>query len=171
MWQKEKYRIHCSLSRENLWRYVCDTHSYMWHDSFTWHDPFICGTWLICMWDMNHLSIDFTWRYVCDTRGGAILCVTCEWVISMNDMGHIYTVYTYMYCLYDTHTWLIHMWSMTRVTYIPSIRHVTCEWVVSHVNESCENLWRYICDTKGRASLYVTCEWVMSHMKESCRIL
>jgi len=37
--------------------------------------------------------------------------------------------------------------------------HVTYEWVMSHLNESC-HIWMS----------HVTYEWVMSHMNESCRI-
>ena len=36
--------------------------------------------------------------------------------------------------------------------------YVTCEWVMSHVNESCD-MWMS----------HVTYEWVMSHMNESCQ--
>jgi len=37
--------------------------------------------------------------------------------------------------------------------------HVTYEWVMSHLNESC-HIWM----------THVTYEWVMSHMNESCHI-
>jgi len=39
------------------------------------------------------------------------------------------------------------------------ISHVTCEWVMSYVNESC-HMWMS----------HVTCEWVMSHVNESCHM-
>jgi len=139
------------------------------------------------------MSRENLWRYACDTRGGAILYVTCEWVISMNDMGHIYTVYTYMYMshigshiyrlyiyihrvyLYDTHTWLIHMWSMTQfytslvnesflwmtwVTYIPSIHICTVCTIHTHDAFTCDR-WR----VSRIYHLYVT-----SHVNESCHL-
>jgi len=37
--------------------------------------------------------------------------------------------------------------------------HVTCQWVMSHVNESCHTWMRH-----------VACKWVMSHVNESCHI-
>ena len=41
----------------------------------------------------------------------------------------------------------------------PTGRYVACEWVMSHMNESCHT-WMS----------HVTCEWVMSHMNESCHL-
>ena len=40
---------------------------------------------------------------------------------------------------------------------LEQIHHVTWEWVMSHVNESC-HMWMS----------HVTCEWVTSHVNESC---
>ena len=114
---------------------MCDlTHS-VWLDAFcvTWlccsfiyslicyshvgHDSFICGTWLIHMWDMTHSYM----------RHDSFICGT--WPIHMLDMTHSYVMWwccslifcsfiqahlillpTYMW--HDTFicgTWLIHM--------------------------------------------------------------
>ena len=73
--------------------------------------------------------------------------VTSEWVMSRMNKSHVNE---------SCHVW------MNRVTY--EARHVTYEWVMSHMNESC-HIWL------SRVTYeWVTCERVMSHMNVMLRM-
>jgi len=76
----------------------------------------------------------------------SFICVS--WLIHMCDMTHPYLWHD----IFNQHTvHNVHICDMTR--------HVTCEWVMSHMNESC-HIW----------TSHVTYERVMSHMNESCHM-
>jgi len=120
------------------------THSYVRHDSFIWeirlfhmgdmthsyvrHDSFICETWLIHMWDKTHSYV----RHEYLTQSSVLLAWR-GWVLSYIDQS---------YELFMSHIWM---------------RHVTYEWVISNLDESCHT-WKS----------HITYEWVMSRVNESC---
>ena len=137
-------------------RYALLIHMYIY--TFTYVDmthshetPYIAtshherGTWLIHMrhdssrWDMtpSH-DTPFTWLPLTLMNGGHDSFI---W-----DMTPLYE------------TWLFHMTPPTlrRHTWM---RYVWCEWVMSHMTESCL-IWLS----------HVSYDWVMSHMTESCLI-
>jgi len=80
------------------------------------------------------------------------------------------------------HVWMRRIWthSYSDITcYVTSISHVTYEWVMSHMNESChiwmshvtyESVMSHIHESCHIWMSHVTYEWVMSHMNESCHI-
>ena len=76
-------------------------------------------------------------------------CHTCEWVLSHMWFGDVAQGNKSCHT-YGSHKCRRRSWRMS---------HVTCEWVMSRVNESC-HMWMS----------HVTCEWVMSHVNESCRM-
>jgi len=95
------------------------THSYltwlihMWHDSYVWHDSFICVIWLI---HMRHDS------FVCDMTHWYV-----TWLIRMHyrDSSKAVTILeTGTQVIYD------HMCHTL-------MSHVTLQWVMSHINDSC----------------------------------
>jgi len=76
----------------------------------------------------------------------SFICVS--WLIHMCDMTHPYLWHD----IFNQHTvHNVHICDMTR--------HVTCEWVMSHMNESC-HIWT----SHVTYMLYITCEASILHM-------
>jgi len=73
------------------------------HETFTrvWHDSFICGTWLIHMWDMTLIYMCSVTLYLCGTRMISVLC----------DMTHSNVGHDSFICV----TWRTRMWDMTHL--------------------------------------------------------
>jgi len=72
----------------------------------------------------------------------------CVYAFVMSESCHIWVVMS--------HVSITHMRHMSSLIWVS---HVTYEWVMSHMSESC-HIW----------VSHVTYEWVMSHMSESCHM-
>jgi len=84
----------------------------------------------------------------CDTTHSLVTLLIYTWHdSSICDMTHPYV------------TWLIHVWQWVMWHLHMWMSHVTHEWVMSNMNESCHTWMSHI-----------THEWAMSHQNESCHM-
>jgi len=65
----------------------------------------------------------------------------------------------------------LHLWKCMHEPCHVSISHITHEWVIPHMNESCHTgVMSHMNESCHIWMSHVTYEWVMSHMNESCHI-
>jgi len=145
----------------------------MWHDSFigVGYEWVVCGTWLMCVWDMTHLCAGLT-RLICDMTHmwydsyviWLIYDMTYMWYDSfIRDMTHSYG--TWLMCAWDmTHvcvghdsfvcgTLLIHTWRDSYVIWlICDMTHSYVTWLIHMGHDSC------VCGT------WTMCVWDMTRL-------
>jgi len=126
-------------------------HACEWVMSHIWisHVTFVNESCHTCKWGSGKQSMCAK----CHTRGWAVSCHTYKRV-----MPHIWTSHVTQK---NSHVTRMNESRPTseRGTWHVCMSHVSYEWVMSHMNESCL-LWMS----------HVSYEWVMSHMNESCLI-
>jgi len=122
------------------WLFTCDV-TRTWHDSFTCdmilhmrRDPYV--TWLIHMW---HDSLHMTWPIRDMTHSHVTWLVTCDVTQTWHDSCHMWHDSSHMMwhnaCHYVKD---MKLWVMGAATHVNS--HVSCEWVMSRINEAC-HIW------------------------------
>ena len=141
-----------------------------------------------CHERLGHASVSMSYFLFCHVW---ISHVTYEYVTShINEASHIWMNHVthervmphmnmscqkWMNCMYD--------WVVSRTIWLWDISVMiscyTCEWVRSHMNESCyirmshvtyECVMLHMNESYHIWMSHVTYEWVMSHMNESCHI-
>jgi len=166
---------------------------YMWHDSCICDMAHSDVAYLIHMWcksfisEMNDPWYFFDmWHESCYMRHDSCRCdmthsyvtdwSTCDvWLIHTWHDSFMYVTWLihrvnyFMTCLIQKPCYGVAAWVMSNTTWVMShtwMSHVTYEWGMAHMSESCHICMRHV---KYNMS-HVTYEWVMSRMNESCHV-
>ena len=123
----------------DLWKNIClwKTYDSCMQESFSRTKKICCGAF---------------WWYIYVYFDGIYMCILMVYICVSQWYIYVYLNGIYM-CILCKRLLFVHK-------HVPTgMRHVTYEWVMSHMHESCP-IWMS----------HVPYEWVMSHMKESCHI-